>query len=384
MRNPVDAPIDTARLFGTPESPDGTYWLTGVTSGAKVADPVVAVADGVIVATGTDPANGNGYVVQKLADGKFFAYLGLDPVSISVSKDVGVAEGAPLGVTQLGAFLEGILSDSADAWLGQGTLQDPAAYLSAHGVVLVEQPAVPADFAGPVTVIPTPTLDDPAATITVPAVTPLADPNPQPAAPDVPTGVVVDGAPAPVADPAPAAVAVPTVSADISVPVETLVFPPDAAVVPSTENWSLGVTPSPATTTSNPASVTLNITSSTDATAVAKAVSAALVAPPTPFDNLVSPTSPSKGTPVSAVSPVTTVEEVSVKGGIIGAVTSLPFWNDLGTRAINTFLQVGGGALGTGALGITHLSYKNALELGAAAAVLSIITSLTRATSIKS
>jgi hypothetical protein len=273
-----------------------------------------------------DPANSESYVVQKLPDGKYFAYLGLSDVSVLAN--VGVGEGATLG--KVASNFEGILSDSPDAWLGQGNLQDPVAYLGLTAPDAVLPEPTPVAVEEPVAVV-----DDPAP-VPVDEPTPLADPAPVLAAPDAPTGEVVDAAP---------------------------VLPAAAVVVPSAPaSWALSTT-----STANPTpQVTVNVTGGP-------------TAPPTSFDYIVSSTSPSKGTPVT-----NTVEEIPVKNGIIGAVTSLPFWNDLGTRAINTFLQVGGGALGTGALGITHLSYKNALELGAAAAVLSIVTSLTRATSIKS
>lgn len=72
-----------------------------------------------------------------------------------------------------------------------------------------------------------------------------------------------------------------------------------------------------------------------------------------------------------------------MNGGIIGAVKSIPFWNDLLTRALNTFLQVSLAAVGVGATGVMDLDYVGILNLAAGGALVSVLTSFVRATTPK-
>jgi hypothetical protein len=73
-----------------------------------------------------------------------------------------------------------------------------------------------------------------------------------------------------------------------------------------------------------------------------------------------------------------------MKTGIIGAVTSLPFWNDLLTRAFNTFVQVAIAGVGVGAVGVLDLDYMGIINLAAGGALLSVLQSFGRATTPKS
>jgi hypothetical protein len=73
-----------------------------------------------------------------------------------------------------------------------------------------------------------------------------------------------------------------------------------------------------------------------------------------------------------------------MNNGIIGAVRSLTFWNDLLTRGLNTFLQVALAAVGVGAAGVVDLDYMGILNLAAGGALVSVLTSFVRATTPKS
>jgi hypothetical protein len=75
---------------------------------------------------------------------------------------------------------------------------------------------------------------------------------------------------------------------------------------------------------------------------------------------------------------------ITMKTGIIGAVTSLPFWNDLLTRAFNTFVQVAIAGVGVGAVGVLDLDYMGIINLAAGGALLSVLQSFGRATTPKS
>lgn len=75
---------------------------------------------------------------------------------------------------------------------------------------------------------------------------------------------------------------------------------------------------------------------------------------------------------------------ITMKTGLFGAVASTTFWNDLLTRAVNTFLQVALAAVGVGAAGVLDLDYAGILNLAAGGALVSVLTSFVRATTPKS
>jgi hypothetical protein len=77
-------------------------------------------------------------------------------------------------------------------------------------------------------------------------------------------------------------------------------------------------------------------------------------------------------------------EGPTMSTGIIGAVKSVPFWNDLLTRSINTGLQVTLAAVGVGAAGVLDLDYGSILNLAAGGMLVSVLTSFVRATTPKS
>jgi hypothetical protein len=115
------------------------------------------------------------------------------------------------------------------------------------------------------------------------------------------------------------------------------------------------------------------------------------VAEETPEEVDVPPTAvgiPRAYTPIGDTSAVfanlPTEGTITMKTGIIGAVTSLPFWNDLLTRAFNTFVQVAIAGVGVGAVGVLDLDYMGIINLAAGGALLSVLQSFGRATTPKS
>lgn len=59
------------------------------------------------------------------------------------------------------------------------------------------------------------------------------------------------------------------------------------------------------------------------------------------------------------------------------------FWGDMSTRAINTFLQVGVATIGTTQLGLTDFDFATAFNLGAGAALISVVMTFIRASGTK-
>lgn len=74
---------------------------------------------------------------------------------------------------------------------------------------------------------------------------------------------------------------------------------------------------------------------------------------------------------------------ITMKTGLFGAVASTTFWNDLLTRAVNTFIQVSIAGIGVGAVGILDLDYMGIVNLACGGALLSVLQSLSRATTPK-
>ena len=128
---PVDFPYDAADPFGhirpaTGKPHTGSDWL------CPTGTVVRAVLPGVVTATGWNDGNGF-YVAQTLPDGRFWSYIHLSQIDVTVGQTL--AEGDRVGLSgntgtnSFGPHLHCSLSTSKSVFIGAPTLSDPWAFL---------------------------------------------------------------------------------------------------------------------------------------------------------------------------------------------------------------------------------------------------------------
>jgi murein DD-endopeptidase MepM/ murein hydrolase activator NlpD len=130
---PVDYPYDSSDPFGhirpSGKAHTGSDWL------CPTGTVVRAVLPGAIVATGWNDGNGF-YVAQSLPDGRFWSYIHLSQIDVTVGQSVDegtrVALSGNTGKNSLGPHLHCSLSTSESVFLGTPVLSDPYAFLTAQ------------------------------------------------------------------------------------------------------------------------------------------------------------------------------------------------------------------------------------------------------------
>jgi len=130
---PVDYPYDAADPFGhirpSGRAHTGSDWL------CPTGTIVRAVLPGVVTATGWNDGNGF-YVAQSLPDGRFWSYIHLSQIDVTVGQALEegdrVALSGNTGTNSLGPHLHCSLSTSPSVFLGAPTLADPYAFLVAQ------------------------------------------------------------------------------------------------------------------------------------------------------------------------------------------------------------------------------------------------------------
>ena len=130
---PVEFPYDASDPFGhirpNGKAHTGSDWL------CPTGTVVRAVLPGVVTATGWNDGNGF-YVAQTLPDGRFWSYIHLSQVDVTVGQTLSegdrVALSGNTGSNSFGPHLHCSLSTSPSVFLGAPTLADPYAFLVAQ------------------------------------------------------------------------------------------------------------------------------------------------------------------------------------------------------------------------------------------------------------
>lgn len=127
---PVNYPYDASDPFGhirpSGRAHTGSDWL------CPTGTIVQAVLPGVVTATGWNDGNGF-YVAQSLPDGRFWSYIHLSQIDVTVGQNLNESDRIGLsgnsGTNSQGPHLHCSLSTSPSVFVGAPTLSDPYAFL---------------------------------------------------------------------------------------------------------------------------------------------------------------------------------------------------------------------------------------------------------------